>query len=122
DFLTAYVAGDHQKFSDLLHPDVIWLQPGNNRVSGIKKTKTELLQMGAKMYELSARTLKLVGVSYYSSNGNTVACILHWHAAQPTGIVLDINNIDVYTVENGKIIMARIFSENIEKEDEFWGK
>jgi ketosteroid isomerase-like protein len=122
EFLTAYMAGDHQKFSHLLHPDVLWIQPGDNRISGVKKSKTELLQMGARMSELSAKTLKLVDVTYYSSNGNSVVCILHWQAAQPTGLVLDINNIDVYTVENGKIVMARIFSENIEKEDQFWGK
>jgi len=28
----------------------------------------------------------------------------------------------VYTVENGKIIMAKIFSEDILKENKFWGK
>lgn len=121
-FLTAYIAGDHQTFSALLHPDVVWVQPGDNRVSGVKKSKTELLQMGARMSELSARTLKLVDVKFYSAHGNTVVCILHWRAVQPTGLLLDINNIDVYSVEDGKIVMARIYSENIEKENEFWGK
>jgi uncharacterized protein len=121
-FLMAYMAGDHQKFSSLLHPEVVWIQPGDNRVSGVKKSKTELLQMGALMSELSARTLKLIDVKYYSANANTVVCILHWRAVQPTGLLLDVNNIDVYTVEDGKIVVARIFSENIEKEDDFWGK
>jgi uncharacterized protein len=121
-FLSAYMEGNHEKFSSLLHPDVVWIQPGDNRVAGAKKSKAELLQMGGKMSELSARTLKLTDVKYFSTNGNTVACVLHWKAAQPTGNVLDIDNIDIYTVENGKIIMAKIFSEDILKEDKFWGK
>ncbi len=122
DFLTAYMEKKHERFTSLLHPDVIWIQPGDNRISGVKKSKTELLQMGRKMSELSAGTLKLTDVKYYSYNGNTVVCILHWKAAQPTGSTLDIDNIDVYTVENGKIIMAKIFSEDILAEDKFWGK
>jgi uncharacterized protein len=122
DFLTAYMAHNHEKFTSLLHPDVIWVQPGDNKVSGVKQSKTELLQMGAKLSELSARTLKLADVKYFSPVGNTVVCILHWTAAQPTGSILDIDNIDVYTVENGKIIQAKIFSEDILQEDKFWGK
>jgi ketosteroid isomerase-like protein len=121
-FLTAYLAGDHEKFVSLVHPDVVWVQPGDNRISGIKKSKTELLQMGAKMAELSARTLKLKDVQYFEPHGNTVVCILHWTAAQPTGSILDVRNVDVYTVENGKIILARIYSEDIDQENAFWGK
>jgi len=121
-FLTAYRNGDHAKFASLLHPDVIWIQPGDNRLAGVKKSKTELLQMGAKMAELSAGTIKLNDVKYFAANGNTVVCILHWKGAQPPGGVLDVQNIDVYTVENGKIIMAKIFSQDIEQENRFWGK
>jgi len=122
EFLTAYMEHNHEKFSSFLHPDVIWVQPGDSRISGVKKSKTELLQMGAKFAELSARTLKLIDVKYFSPVGNTVVCILHWTAAQPTGGILDVKNIDEYTVENGKIILAKIFSEDISQEDKFWGK
>jgi len=122
EFLTAYMIGDHQTFTELIHPDVIWIQPGDNRISGIKRSKSELLQMGAKMSEISARTLRLTDVKYFAAHGNTVVCILHWNAAQPSGVVLDIDNVDMYTVENGKIIMAKIFSEEIAEENAFWGK
>jgi uncharacterized protein len=122
EFLTAYMEHNGEKFTSLLHPDVIWVQPGDNRVSGVKKSKAELLQMGAKFAELSAHTLKLVDVKYFSPEGNTVVCILHWTAAQPTGNILDVRNIDVYTVENGRIILVKVFSEDILQEDRFWGK
>ncbi len=122
EFLTAYREGNHEKFTSFLHPDVVWIQPGDNRISGVKKSKTELLQMGKRMSELSERTLRLTDVKYFSVNGNTVSCLLHWKAVQPTGNILDVDNIDMYTVENGKIVMVRIFSEDIAKEDKFWGR
>ena len=121
-FLSAYQEHDHQKFSSFLHPDVVWVQPGDNRISGVKKSKNELLLMGKTMSELSAKSVTLTHVKYFSATGNTVTCILHWQAVQPTGSKLDIDNIDVYTVEDGKIIMAKIFSEDITKENAFWGR
>jgi ketosteroid isomerase-like protein len=121
-FLTAYMQGDHKTFVDLLHADVVWEQPGESTLSGIKNSKAELLQMGARMSELSFKTIKLNDVEYFSPSGNKVVCILHWTAAQPTGNVLDIHNVDVYTVENGKIIHAKIYSEDVDKENAFWGK
>ncbi|MGE0589817.1 MAG: nuclear transport factor 2 family protein [Cyclobacteriaceae bacterium] len=122
EFLTAYMAKDHAKFASYLDPNVVWIQPGDNRIAGVKRTKQELLQMGAKMAELSAGTIRLVDVEYFSVNGNTVACLLHWTGAQPPGGTLDVTNIDIYTVEHGKIVMARIYSNDIEQEDRFWGK
>jgi len=122
EFLNAYREGNHEKVNSLFHPDVVWIQPGDNRISGVKKSRTELNQMGGKMVEISAQTIRLTDVKIFSATGNTVVCILHWKAVQPTGNILDIDNIDEYTVENGKIIMAKIFSEDIAKENRFWGK
>lgn len=121
-FLTAYIEHNHDRFVSLLHPDVVWVQPGENRISGVKKSKAELMEMGKKMAELTMRTLKLEDIQFFEPNGNTVVCILHWTASQPTGNVLDVRNIDEYTVENGKIVLARIYSEDIDKENSFWGK
>lgn len=122
NFLDAYRSGDHDRLIGLLHPEVIWIQPGYNRVSGTKKSREELLQMGARMAEISAHTLKLTSVETYAAEGNTVVCILHWEAVQPTGNKLNVDNIDVYTVEQGRIAMVRVFSENIEMENKFWGQ
>jgi ketosteroid isomerase-like protein len=121
-FLIAYQTHDRDKFVSLLHPDVVWMQPGDNRISGIKKSKAELMQMGAQLSQLSAKTLKLEDVQYFAPHGNTMVCLMHWKAAQPTGAILDVKNVDVYTVENGKIIMVKVFSEDIEAENKFWGK
>lgn len=121
NFLTAVQVGDLEQLNTLLHPDMEWVQPGNNRVAGLKRSSAEVFQMVGKMFELSANTLKLTDIKTISVNGNRVACLLHWNASQPAGGILDVDNIDVYTVDNGKIIKAEIFTADQEKEDQFWG-
>lgn len=121
-FLTAVQQGNTEKLGTLLHPEVQWEQPGNNRFSGIKKNITEVFQMVGGMFEVSANTLALTNIQVVAVNGNGVACLIHWNAAQPTGKILNVDNIDVYTVENGKITSAKIYSADLSQEDDFWGK
>jgi hypothetical protein len=56
-----------------------------------------------------------------SVNGNRVACRVHWRAAQPPGEQLDVDNLDVYTVESGLIIEVQVFTADQAQEDAFWG-
>lgn len=121
-FLSAYQQRDHASFSFLLHPDVVWVQPGDNRISGVKTSKAELLLMGKKMWELSEGTIRLEHVEYFEGNGNTVVAVLRWTAVHPAGATLDVRNVDVYTVEDGKIILGRIYSEDVAAENRFWMK
>jgi ketosteroid isomerase-like protein len=121
DFLNAVKVADIEQLNALLHPDVQWSQPGNSRISGIKHSSNEVFQMVGKMFELSANTLKLTDIKSICVSGNKVACLLHWNAAQPAGGILDVDNIDVYTVENGKIIKVEVFTADEPKEEMFWG-
>jgi ketosteroid isomerase-like protein len=122
EFLTAVQQGNMEKVGALVSPDIEWVQPGSNRVSGVKRSNTEVFGMIGKMFELSDSTLKLTSIKSISVNGNKVACLLHWNAAQPAGGILDVNNIDVYTVENGLITKAEIFTSDLEQENKFWGE
>lgn len=122
DFLTSYQQGKHDMVASLLHPEVVWIQPGDNQISGVKKSREELLGMGAKMAAITGGTLRLAEIKVLTANGNSVACLVHWKATHPNGNILAIDNVDVYTVENGKIIMAKIYSKNVQEENEFWGK
>ena len=122
EFLFAVQQHDPEKAKSLLHPQVQWEQPGNNRLSGTKRSADEVMAMGRAMAERSEKTAQLVSIEQCGTNGNTVAVRLRWTAAQPTGNVLDVGNVDIYTVENGKITHARIYSEDIFQEDRFWGK
>ncbi|MEN7546323.1 nuclear transport factor 2 family protein [Rapidithrix thailandica] len=122
EFLTAVQHGDHETLGALLHPEVEWSQPGNNRFSGIKQSSAEVFQMVGGMFKRSENTLALTHVKAITVNGNEVACLVHWEAAQPVGATLNVDNIDVYTVENGKIVKVNVFSADLAQEDHFWGK
>lgn len=120
DFLTAVQKGDNATLAASLHPNIEWSQPGTNRFSGTKKSSTEVFQMVGGMLEVSAGTLVLTDVKVSAVNGNTVACLVHWKAVKPVGAVLDVDNIDVYTVENGQIVKAKVYSADLTQEDDFW--
>ena len=120
EFLTAVQQGDNAKLAELLHPDVQWNQPGNSSISGIKHSNTEVFQMVGKMFELSANSLRLTDIKSVAVNGNKVACLLHWNADKPDGDTLMVDNIDVYTVENGRVVKANIYTADLERENQFW--
>lgn len=122
DFLTAVQQGNHALVTASLDEAVEWDQPGTNYFSGVKKSRQEVFQMVGGMYELTANTMKLTDIKVLAENGNEVACLLHWKAARPTGEVLDVDNIDVYTVEKGHIVKARIFSADLTQENKFWAR
>ena len=120
-FLNAVKNGDTETVVSILHPDVQWSQPGNNRFSGMKKNAAEVFEMSAGWKSVTDGTFKLTGFTPVGANGNEVACMLHFRAASP-GNGLEIDNIDVYTVRDNKIVAARIFSLDQQTEDDFWGK
>ncbi len=121
EFLEAVQQGNNEKLAMILHPDIQWDQPGKNKFSGLKKSAIEVFQMVGGMYELSQNTFTLSEIKVLTANGSSVACLLHFKASNPVN-VLDVENIDVYEVKDGKIVSAKIFSSNIEKENDFWGK
>lgn len=121
EFLEAVQNGDQAKLGALLHPAIIWHQPGNNHLSGTKRSNMEVFQMVGGMFAVSLNSLVLTEIKSITVNGNQAACVLHWKAQRP-GAVLDVDNVDVYTVENGQIVEVAVYSADIEQEDIFWGK
>jgi ketosteroid isomerase-like protein len=120
DFLTAVQHGNMEKLSTLISQDVQWVQPGNNVVSGVKKSSGEVFQMVGKMFELSGNTLKLTEIKSITVNGNKVACLLNWSATKSFDVTLNVDNIDVYTVDNGQIIRVEVFTTDLDQENHFW--
>ncbi|WP_227686867.1 nuclear transport factor 2 family protein [Spirosoma arboris] len=122
NFLTAVQQGDQAKLASLIHPAIEWSQPGSNRFSGTKKSSTEVFQMVGGMFQATDNSLALTDIKVLTANGNSVACLVHWKAVQPNGGILDVDNIDVYTVDNGQIVKAKVYSADVAQEDNFWLK
>lgn len=119
-FLKAVQTGDQATLAASLHGNIEWNQPGTNAFSGIKRSKEAVFQMVGGMFSLTENTMRLTDIKVLAENGNEIACLLHWTAARPTGEVLAVDNIDVYTVKDGQIIKAQVFSADIEQENRFW--
>jgi uncharacterized protein len=120
-FLSAVQSGDVNTIVEVLDPAVLWSQPGDNRFSGIKRNAAAVFEMSAGWQTVSEGTFRLTGFSPMGINGNDVACLLHFNATAP-GNGLDVDNIDIYTVRDNKIVAIRIFSLDQEQEDLYWGK
>lgn len=120
NFLNAVQTGDNATLATLLSPQLKWEQPGNNLISGLKSSNAEVFEMVGKMFEISAGTLRLADIKSLSVHKNQVACLLYWEASKPSGERLSVANIDVYQVENGQIASAKIFTTDLEAENQFW--
>ena len=120
EFLTAVQTGNNAQLATLLSPAIQWEQPGNNLVSGIKNSAAEVFGMVGKMFEVSQNSLRLTEIKSVTVNGNEVACLLQWQASKSDGTKLNVENIDVYTVSNGEIVSAKVFTSDVEAENSFW--
>lgn len=120
-FFQAVKARNHKIALPVLAEDMTWYQPGHNQFSGIKNSAKEVFDLFRGFIRMSDSTLRLDSVKVIGVNGNNVACLLSWNASQPTGKVLQVNNIDIYTIINGKIKSVTVYSEDQSKEDDFWG-
>lgn len=121
EFLEAVQNGNFEKVGTLVHPEVIWDQPGSNRFSGRKNSLEQVFQMVGGMFQATGNSLALTEVKTLAVCGDSVSCLLHWSGSVASGAVLDVDNIDVYTVADGKITSARVFSVDVAHEDQFWG-
>ncbi|RPE14174.1 nuclear transport factor 2 family protein [Chitinophaga lutea] len=120
-FLAAVQQFDVPQLQALLHPAVKWQAPGSNRFSGEKQNAGEVFEMVGGMMAASGNTFSLAEIKSVAVNGNRVACVLRFTASRE-GAVMDTDNTDVYTVENGQITAVEAFATEPEKEDAFWGK
>ncbi|GGD80902.1 hypothetical protein GCM10011514_51290 [Emticicia aquatilis] len=121
-FLAAVKNHDAETFRKVLDENIEWIQPGNNLTSGTKKGLVEVLAMSKAINVATSKTFQLVDFKIIATGTNEVLCQLHFKAARQAGAVLDVINYDVYSIENGKIITAKIYSADIKQEDYFYGK
>ncbi len=101
-------------------PNVVWYQPGSNRFSGAKQGSDAIGKMIGGMMDISQGTFALSPTGDLMVNGDLVAMPLRF-----TGKIadrnLDMQGIDLFKVEEGKITAVWLFSENQTEEDNFWG-
>lgn len=120
-YIKAVQTGDQAALGNIISPDVVWHQPGNNRFSGVLRGIGEVGSMLGKMMEVSNGTFAITKADHFMANGDWVAIALEF-SGEANGIKLSQPGVDLMRIDGGKIVEMRLFSSNQEEEDQLWGK
>ena len=71
-YIQAVQAGDQAALGNLLSPEIIWHQPGNNRFSGTHKGIQAIGSLIGGMMEVSGGTFAITRANRYMANGDWV--------------------------------------------------
>jgi limonene-1,2-epoxide hydrolase len=120
NFGKALDSGDIGKAFSFFTNSTVWHQPGNNKYSGAKHGPESIGKMLSSMMQDTQGTLKIVPTDSLMMNSHLVAMPVRF-SAKIESRSIDMNGIDLYEVENGKITQVWLFSGDQSKEDDFWG-
>ncbi|HUL99601.1 MAG TPA: nuclear transport factor 2 family protein [Mycobacterium sp.] len=98
----AFSAGDVETLMSLFDDNIEWVQPGESTLSGIYRGKAEFGEYLRQLAEkaVAVRTLR------FMSDGETVVAFTEVTVGSEMG-----EDADVYTVRNGKIVHAQIYTD-----------
>lgn len=115
----ALAKGDFAAVFHVMADDIQWHQPGSNPMSGVIIGKEALGAHLGKFGEKSNGTFQVV-TNWASSNENFVAANVTFIADRGDGDVLNMNGIDLFRIEDGKIQEVWLFSSDQVIEDSYW--
>ena len=119
-YIKAVQQGDQAALGELLHPDIVWHQPGRNRFSGTHRGMGAVGAMLGGMMAVSQGSFKITRANRYMANGDWVAIEIEFEAERP-GMKLAQPGVDLVRIDDGRIVEARLFSSDQAGEDAFWG-
>lgn len=120
-FIKARQADDRAALGELLLPDVIWHQPGDNRFSGTHRGIADVLAMLDAMKEASDGTYGITVANRFASNRDWVGIRTEFQARRGDVRMLQVG-FDLVRIQGGKIVEVLLFSGDQDEEDRFWGK
>jgi hypothetical protein len=118
-YFNALQNGDMAAFSALFSDNILWHQPGSHPFSGIKKGINEIGEMIAGLMKASQGSFALKQTDPLMINGNLVTAPVVFQASTET-LELGMKGLDLFRIENKKIVEVWLFSENQLMENEFW--
>ncbi len=97
----------------LFDDNLEWVQPGESTISGIYRGKTEC---GEYLARLAEKAVAVRALSFMAE-GDTVVAFTELTAGDETG-----ENADVYTLRDGEIVRAQIYTDTAMMERVFGRK
>jgi uncharacterized protein len=118
-YAEAVTAGDFATVAGLFADDIVWHQPGHNRLSGTHRGAAAVNEVLGATMALSEGTFALAVTGAPMVNGAMSAMPVHF-SAKRNGRELAIDGVDMLRVEGGKIAEVWLFSGVQQAEDDFW--
>ena len=115
----AFSAGDMDTLRESFAPDVVQIIPGSSPLSGTHKGVDAVLALYGKLFELSDGTMRVELEDLWSDGGDRVAA-LHRASAQRNGKTMDVREVLLFTLADGKVTEIQDFVADIGENDAFW--
>lgn len=116
DFLAQ---GEFEQLMSLLDDEIVWNQPGESDLSGRYQGKEKIQRLFGEFISRSQGTFKIDRVDRLMQNNEQVIAQIAF-SANRSGQELSMSGIDLFRIQNGKIVEVTLFSENQPIEDRFW--
>ncbi|MFZ4894834.1 nuclear transport factor 2 family protein [Plantibacter sp. Mn2098] len=118
-YLASLEAGDMGALAATLHPGVVWHQPGAHPLAGDHVGPDAVLGLLGGMMERSAGSL-IVATESSIAGGDLVAATVCFTAKRDGRADLDQHGVDVFRIQDDRIVEVWLMSENQPAEDLFW--
>ena len=114
----AFDKGDVAVLTELFAEDVVWHVAGNNPLSGEHRGKEAVFAAFAKTVGVPPLSFKIELHDVLANDEHAVALVQA--TANRQGKQLDLRDVTVYHIRNGKVTEFWSFAEDQRATDEFW--
>jgi ketosteroid isomerase-like protein len=118
-YVEAMNAKDFARLAGLFADDIVWHQPGKNRLSGIHRGAAAVGEFLGATMTLSQGTFELSVTGEPMVNGDLFALPVHFSGTR-NGVTLSMAGVDVLRVDGDRIAEVWLFSGVQQDEDDFW--
>lgn len=115
----AFEKGDLDTLRDLMSPDIVWHAGGNNPLSGDYKGMDELFGYFGKLFEITEGVLSQEIHDVLANDEHAIA-LTKVSARRPDGRTMDMNQVGVFHVADGKVTEAWVLPQDSRAADEFF--
>jgi ketosteroid isomerase-like protein len=116
----AFASRDYAALAELFADDVVWHNHGRNPLSGDFAGKQVVFAMMGQMLEMNEGAGEYEVHDIVANNDHAVV-LLRARTSRPVrDKSLDVKEVHVYHMRDGKIAEAWVFSEDQRINDEFW--
>ena len=115
----AFGSGDVEELHKNFHEDATWVVPGKGPVSGTKQGRDAVLAYLGELMTRSEGTLLVSDLAF--AEGDGYVFVRSRNRATRAGKSWDTTGINVFRVEDGKVVSVQSYFEDTTEADAFWG-